>query len=144
MSNINRNAKSQLPVFADAAAKPVPFNERGITGLVPFKMQDDGNTFQLTGMFLDKLPDYFVKGGSEIGHVAESPSVAWLCGPFVPLGNNRFLLALNRTWKNKWGQCSVTPIRAQHIGKPEISRPDASRRLTHKSATHRPCNPPTL
>jgi hypothetical protein len=32
LANINWNAKSQLPVFADAAGKPVPFNERAITG----------------------------------------------------------------------------------------------------------------
>lgn len=98
MANINWNAQSSLPVFADAAGKPVPFNYRGITGPVPFTMEADGITFRLASMFLDRLPEGFVKAGAPLGHVAGTPRIEWLCGAFAPRGDNRFQLALDRTW----------------------------------------------
>ena len=97
MADVNWNAQSQLSVFADAAGQPIPFNARGITGPLPVTMEEDGITFALHSVFLDKLPDYFVGGGRAIGHAAEQPVIEWLCGAFVPLGNNRFQLALGRT-----------------------------------------------
>ena len=96
MANINWNAQSQLPVFADASGQAIPFNPKGITGPLPITMDDDGITFTLSAMFLDQLPEYFVEGGSAIGHAAGQPAIEWLCGPFIPLGNNRFQVALDR------------------------------------------------
>ncbi len=99
MANINWNAQPMLPVFADENGKPVPFNYRGITGPLKITTRDDCITFDLAAMFLDQLPDGFVGAGKPLGHVAGKPVIEWLCGPYVPLGNNRFQFAMDRTWK---------------------------------------------
>ena len=99
MAGVNWNAQTQMPVFADAAGKPVRFHESGITNPVPYTMDEDGITFTLNATYFDKLPTYFVKAGTALGHPPEPPLVEWLCGPFIPLGNNRFQISVDRTWK---------------------------------------------
>ena len=111
MANVNWNAQSQLPVFADAAGRPIPFNAKGITGPLPVTLDDDGISFTLGAMFLDKLPDYFVKGGTAIGHAAGQPVIEWLSGPFIPLGNNRFQISLGR-----YGHKPAGYVRVSHPG----------------------------
>mgnify|MGYP002134123000 CR=1 FL=1 len=98
MADVNWNASPQLPVFADAAGNPVPFNARGITGPLPWTTAEDGITFELGSAFLEKLPDRFIGAGKSIGHVQDKPILEWLCGPFIPLGGNRFQFAMDRTW----------------------------------------------
>lgn len=99
MAGINWNAQPMLPVFADENGRPIPFNYRGITGPLKITTLDDGVTFALGAVFLDQLPDSFVGAGKPLGHVASKPMLEWLCGPYVPLGNNRFQFAMDRTWK---------------------------------------------
>ena len=96
LANINWNAKTQVPVFVDDGGKVVPFNRRGITDLTP-KLEADGITFTVKATLLDNLPGAFVKGGSPLTHVTGPPAVEWLKGPAIPLGNNRFQLALDRS-----------------------------------------------
>ena len=99
LANVNWNAQTQMPVFADDAGQPIPFNETGITGPLPIKWEKDGVTFTIGTTYLDKLPETFAKAGTEVGHPAAKPVVEWLCGSFVPLGNNRFQLSIDRMWK---------------------------------------------
>ena len=94
--HVNWNAKTPVPVFVDAAGKPIPYNARGITDITPL-MEEDGITFTVKAAFLDKLPEGYVKAGTPLTHVAGEPAVEWLRGPAVPLGNNRFQLALDRS-----------------------------------------------
>lgn len=99
MASVNWNAQPQLPVFTDAEGKPIPFNSRGITGPLNWTTSTDGITFELGATFLDELPNGFFDAGKSIGHVAAKPMIEWLCGPYIPLGNNRFQFAMDRTWR---------------------------------------------
>ena len=96
MASVNWNAQTQVPVFVDESGKVIPFNKRGITDFTPV-LEPDGITFTAKATFLNQLPDDFVKGGSPLTHVAGEPTVEWLRGPIIPLGNNRFQLALDRS-----------------------------------------------
>jgi hypothetical protein len=98
LADINWAAETQVPVFADAEGRPVPFAHRGITLPVPFQTGDDGMTFQLGAGFLDKIPATFMHAGTALGHAPGNPTVEWICGPVAPLGANRFRIALDRTW----------------------------------------------
>ena len=98
LADINWAAETQVPVFADAEGRPVPFTHRGITLPVPFQTGEDGMSFQLGATFLDKLPATFKHAGTALGHAPGSPSIEWICGPVAPLGANRFRIALDRTW----------------------------------------------
>ena len=97
MANVNWNAKSQEPVFADDAGKAIPFNkDSGVTD-IPFTSEADGITFTLHSAFLDKLPVNSLKGRTPLGHAAGKPAIEWICGPVVPLGENRFQIAPDRS-----------------------------------------------
>jgi len=96
MANVNWDAQTQVPVFLDPTGKPLPYNKRGIFTLAA-PMEEDGISFTIKGAFLDQLPAEFVKGGTPLTHVADAPTVEWLRGPAIPLGNNRFQIALDRS-----------------------------------------------
>ena len=98
LASINWNAQPQLPVFSDREGQPLPFDRSGIIRPVPSATGDDGITFTLHATFLRQVPDHFVKGGTPLGHAPGAPVIEWLCGPFVPLGGNRFQIALDRSW----------------------------------------------
>ena len=111
MADINWSAQTQVPAFADAAGKAIPFGNRGISSPLPFVAGDDGVTFQLGATFLEKLPEGFVHAGTMLGHAPGQPVVEWICGPLAPLGNNRFRIALDRTWPD-----SPVYLRVWHPG----------------------------
>lgn len=111
MADINWSAQTQVPVFADAAGKAIPFGNRGISSPLPFVPGNDGVTLQLGATFLEKIPDGFVHAGTTLGHAPGSPIVEWICGPLAPLGDNRFRIALDRTWPD-----SPVYLRVWHSG----------------------------
>jgi len=112
MANVNWNAKSQEPVFADSTGNPIPFNkDSGITDLT-YTAEKDGITFSLNSTFLDKLPVNSVKGRTPLGHVANKPAIEWVCGPVIPLGENRFQVAMDRSGL----QASSAILRVIHPG----------------------------
>jgi hypothetical protein len=116
-ARINWNAETQVPVFADASGKALPFGYRGIFSPLPFTTEADGVTFQLHTTFLDKIPDGWVHAGTLLGHAPGEPVVEWICGQVAPLGGNRFRIALDRTWGN-----SPTFVRVWHPGN-DLYRP---------------------
>ena len=97
MANVNWDAQSQEPVFADSEKKPLPFNKRGIFD-VPCQTESDGISFTLNAAFLAKLPVDSVKGGVPVGHAPGNAVIEWICGPCIPLGANRFQIAPDRSW----------------------------------------------
>jgi len=98
MVRTNWNAESQVPAFADAVGEPLPFGHRGIFSPLPYATLADGVTFQLATTFLRRIPVGFVKAGTALGHAPGRPVVQWICGQASPLGENRFRIALDRTW----------------------------------------------
>ncbi|MEI8293215.1 MAG: hypothetical protein WCG66_04385 [bacterium] len=97
MANINWNAQTQVPTFLDDTGKIIPFNSRGITDLKP-ALEADGITFTVKAAYLDKVPEEFkFHAGDPLSHGATTPLVEWLKGPAIPLGNNRFQVALDRS-----------------------------------------------
>jgi len=108
---VDWNARTQVPVFADAAGTPLPFGQRGIFSPLPYETEEDGITFRLHAGFLDRIPDGWVHGGATLGHATGLPVVEWICGPVMPLGAGRFQIALDRTWQH-----SPTFLRVWHPG----------------------------
>lgn len=94
---INWQAETQLPGFADASGKVLPFNFNGISNLEP-KYEGDGITFTLRGVMLDELPEQFTNAGVKLAKAPGTPSLEWLCGPVKPLGGDKFQIALDRSW----------------------------------------------
>lgn len=94
---INWQAETQLPGFADASGKVLPFNFNGISNLEP-KYEDDGITFTLRGVMLDQLPEQFTNAGVKLAKTSGEPTLEWLCGPVKPLGGEKFQIALDRSW----------------------------------------------
>ena len=96
MANVNWDAKTQVPAFADKHGTPIPYSERGIVDFAA-ETESDGMSFLLNAVFLDTLPEGCVKAGTPLGHAPGEPTITWLRGPVVPLGGNRFRLSLDRT-----------------------------------------------
>ena len=96
---INWRAGTQLPGFADASGKILPFNFNGISNLTP-EFEADGITFTLHGVMLDQLPDDFTNAGVKLEKTHGTPTLEWLCGPVKPLGGDKFQISLDRSWPN--------------------------------------------
>ncbi len=94
---INWQAETQLPAFAPADGKVLPFDFNGISSVTPV-MEEDGVTFTLRGVMLDKLPNNFVGAGENLAKAPGMPSIEWLCGPVVPVGGDKFRISLDRSW----------------------------------------------
>jgi len=94
---INWNAESQLPAFADAGGSIAPFTHNGISDLTP-EMEEDGITFTLRPVMLERIPGNFADAGEPLARASGTPSMEWLCGPVSPLGNDRFQIALDRSF----------------------------------------------
>ena len=111
MANVNWNAKSPDPAFADSNGKPLPFSNSGIFD-IPCTPEKDGITFTVNSTFLDKLPVNSLKGRTPLEHPAGKPAIEWVCGPVIPLGENRFQISLDRN-----GMQNVNAIlRVIHLG----------------------------
>ena len=99
---INWKAETQLPGFADANSVIARFTHNGISDFTP-EMEEDGITFNLRGVMLDKLPDNFVGAGEPLAKAPGAPALEWLCGPVTPIGGGKFRVVLDRTYP----QCPV-------------------------------------
>ena len=100
IANINWKAATQLPGFLTDSGKIAPFIFNGISKLTPSDLGDDGLTFTVKGIMLDKLPENFVGVGEKLPKAPWQPTVEWVSGQFKPLGNNKFRIALDRSWPN--------------------------------------------
>jgi hypothetical protein len=100
IANINWKAATQLPAFLTDSGKIAPFIFNGISKLTPSDLGDDGITFSVKGIMLDKIPDNFVGAGEQLPKAPWQPTVEWVCGQFKPLGNGKFRIALDRSWPN--------------------------------------------
>jgi hypothetical protein len=49
---------------------------------------------------LDRIPENFVAAGTPLPHTPGQPEIEWLCGALKPVGNDRFQIALDRSWPN--------------------------------------------
>ena len=96
---INWHAETQLPGFADAGGKLLPFNFNGISNLQP-EYEADGITFTLRGVMLEQLPEQFTNAGVKLAKAPGTPTLEWLCGPVRPLGSDKFQICLDRSWPN--------------------------------------------
>lgn len=132
LAAVDWQARTQVPAFTDPEGRPIPFNRRGVTDVAPV-MGPDGISFTVNATFLDHLPDGFVKAGTPLTHVAGQPVVTWLRGPAIPLGRNRFQLALDRTAAPA-GKDQTVLLLASHPG-------DGAYHLAvHPAFVHIPCN----
>ena len=98
IARINWRAATQLPAFADETGMVAPFVFNGIMKLPAPVLADDGVTFRLKGIMLDKLPANFIGAGEPLAAVAAVPGLEWVCGSYKPIGNSTFRIALDRTW----------------------------------------------
>jgi len=98
LAAINWKAGTQMPAFRNSNGSPVPMTYRGITRPVPIQTGADGVTFELKGCLLPAIPTNFVAAGKPLARAPGSPSVEWVCGAVAPLGQDKFRIALDRTW----------------------------------------------
>jgi hypothetical protein len=119
VSRINWSAQTQLTAFANEKGDVFPFTFNGISWMnlnqkpeAAKKTQsaedaarqpiltgdDDGITFTVNGVLLEKPPENFAVQNVKLATTPGTPVVEWLCGPVEPLGNNRFRVAIDRTW----------------------------------------------
>ena len=82
------------------SGKIAPFIFNGISKLTPSELGDDGLTFTVKGIMLDKMPDNFVGAGEPLPKAPWLPTVEWVSGQFKPLGNSKFRISLDRSWPN--------------------------------------------
>lgn len=89
-------ADTQLPGYvANTNCTVDPFSFNSVTQV----MVTTDSEFSLSGVMLDKIPAGFVGAGEPLATTPGSPIFEWICGPIAPLGNGKFRLALDRTWK---------------------------------------------
>ena len=100
IAHINWKAATQLPGVLTDSGKIAPFIFNGISKYTPSDMGEDGITFTVKGVMLDKLPDNFVGAGEALPKTKEQPVTEWVCGQFKPLGNSKFRISLDRSWPN--------------------------------------------
>jgi hypothetical protein len=99
IAGINWNAKTQLPGFLDSKGNVLPYDFNGITNFSSLEMEEDGITFKIKGIMLDRIPATFVGAGEKLDKAPGEPVAEWLCGPIEPLGNDRFRISLDRTFE---------------------------------------------
>jgi hypothetical protein len=98
---INWKAATQIPAFINDSGKVAPFIFNGISKLVPTDMGEDGITFTVKPVLLDRIPDNFKVGAGDIlAKTTGTPVLEWVCGQFKPIGNNQFRISLDRSWPN--------------------------------------------
>lgn len=96
---INWKAATQIPAFLNDSGKIAPFIFNGISKLIPTDMGEDGITFSVKPILLEKIPANFTVGaGDQLAKTIGKPSLEWVCGQFKPIGNNHFRIALDRSW----------------------------------------------
>jgi len=100
ISRTNWQANTQLvglvPV-ENCESKPFSFNS--VTELLVVTE----STFSVKGTLLPEIPDGFVGAGEKLASTPGEPVVEWICGPYAPVGNGTFRVALDRTWKSGGG-----------------------------------------
>ena len=99
IASINWKAQSQFPGYLDAKGNILPYDFNGITNFSSLEMEEDGITFKIRGIMLDRIPANFVGAGEKLARAPGEPVAEWLCGPLEPLGKNRFRIALDRTYE---------------------------------------------
>jgi len=98
---INWKAATQIPAFLNDSGRIAPFIFNGISKLIPSDFGDDGMTFTIKPILLDKIPENFKVGaGEKLVKSLSAPVLEWVCGQFKPIGNNRFRISLDRSWPN--------------------------------------------
>lgn len=96
LATTNWKADTQLIGFEpDGNCTVSPFSFNSVTEI---EVKTDGE-FGVRGVLLDKIPDGFVGAGEPLARAAGEPQIDWICGPYAPVGNGRFRVALTRTWK---------------------------------------------
>jgi hypothetical protein len=98
-ASINWNAVTQIPAFVNDSGKVAPFIFNGISKLIPTDMGEDGITFNVKPILLDKIPSNFAVGaGVKLAQTSGVPSLEWVCGQYMPVGENKFRISLDRSW----------------------------------------------
>lgn len=113
---INWKAQTQVPVFLDAQGKPMPHDFNGITNFKTLDVEADGLTFTVRPALSPTIPADFQNAGEPLAQAPGEPVAEWLSGPIEPLGNNRFRIALDRTWLGG----AATYIGLRHAGTDQI------------------------
>lgn len=98
---INWKAETQMVGVMNAKNDSLlAYKFNGIQNINALQMESDGITFTINSKKLDQIPSSFVAAGEKIAISSSEAIVEWGCGQFAPLGNNKFRIALDRTWPN--------------------------------------------
>lgn len=97
MARSDWSAATQLP-FVEAGENCAvhPWARNSVTTI---DVQTAGE-FSLKPLLLPKIPDGFAAAGETLATPSIAPRIEWVSGPIAPLGDNRFCVELDRTYKN--------------------------------------------
>lgn len=98
IADIDWKAATQLPGFLTDSGKTARFEFNGISKYVPSEWGQDGITFSVSPVMLDKIPENFAFAGQPLGAATAKPKIEWVCGQFKPIGGDKFQVCLDRTW----------------------------------------------
>ncbi|MEY3897511.1 MAG: hypothetical protein RLZZ214_3032 [Verrucomicrobiota bacterium] len=108
---VDWNAATAMPmVTAMANCVVSPFSFNSVTEITV----TTDSEFAVASGFLQSIPDSFVGAGAPLAKPPAAPAAEWLCGPFAPVGDGRFRIALDRTWKT--GAASYLAVRHPPAG----------------------------
>lgn len=92
----NWDAETQMVGFlAGNGCEVRPFHFNSVTEII---VRTDAE-FSVRGELLETIPDGFVAAGARLSRTPGKTKVEWICGPFAPVADGRFRIALDRTWK---------------------------------------------
>ncbi len=100
------NAQTAMPsitAVSNCAVDPFSFNS-----VTTVSVSTDSE-FIVKPFLLDKIPLAFLGAGTPLAMPSVQPMAEWICGPYAPLGNGRFRIVLDRTWKT--GAASYMAVR---------------------------------
>jgi hypothetical protein len=96
-ARVNWKAETQMPAAVSGVNCTVePFTFQDSISLISVTTASE---FSITGSMLDKIPEGFVGAGEKLAVTPGAPEVDWICGPMAPLGNGKFKIALDRSYK---------------------------------------------
>jgi hypothetical protein len=97
---IDWKAKTQFVGFLDDAGNVRPYGFNGINNIKSVTWEPDGVTFSIRAKSLDAIPAGFVGAGEPLATTPGEPIVEWLCGQLKPVGDGKFRIALDRTYRS--------------------------------------------
>ena len=103
---VDWNAATAMPMVT--AVENCMVNPFSFNSVATLTITTDSD-FAIKPILLGAIPTPFVGTGASLARPSVELALEWICGPYVPLGDGRFRVSLDRTWKT--GAASYMAVR---------------------------------